>query len=236
MSKYIEVIVIVEGKTEQIFIETLLCPYLGNKNIGIHATQVSKPGQKGGDVRFERVKKDLEHHLKQRSDTYVTTLVDYYGTKEWPGLKEVRPGAEPQEIAETINTATKTEVVKLFFGQQAEKRFIPFIAVHEFETYLFSDSKTLSAELSIDVSQVDTVLAKFGQPEAINNSPETAPSKRLDLWTRTGKFPKTTKGLEIARKTGIEKIREKCPVFDAWLQTFETIQERTRHDGSMVQK
>ena len=47
MSDYIEVIAIVEGKTEQIFIESILAPYLGYKGIGIRATQVSKPGQKG---------------------------------------------------------------------------------------------------------------------------------------------------------------------------------------------
>jgi len=77
MSNYIEVIAIVEGKTEQIFIESILAPYIGHKNIGIRATQVSKPGQKGGDVRFSRVKRDLEHNLRQRTDTYVTTFIDY---------------------------------------------------------------------------------------------------------------------------------------------------------------
>ena len=82
MSDYIEVIAIVEGKTEQVFVESVLQPYLAQQNIFISATQVSKPGQKGGDVRFSRVSRDIERHLKQRPDTYVTTLVDYYGIKE----------------------------------------------------------------------------------------------------------------------------------------------------------
>ena len=46
MSKYIEVIAIVEGKTEQVFIQRVLAPYLGYKNIGMRVAQVSKPGQK----------------------------------------------------------------------------------------------------------------------------------------------------------------------------------------------
>lgn len=46
MSDYIEIMAIVEGKTEQIFIESILAPYLGYRNIGMYATQVSKPGQK----------------------------------------------------------------------------------------------------------------------------------------------------------------------------------------------
>jgi len=125
MSKYINVIAIVEGKTEQIFIENILEKYLGHKNIGIRATQLSKPGQKGGDVRFSRAKRDLGVHLKQRPDTYVTTFIDYYGTKEWPGLELVSPQALPGQIAKTINEATKTQVVSLFSEQQAERRFIP---------------------------------------------------------------------------------------------------------------
>ncbi len=230
MSSYVEVRVIVEGKTEQNFIERIVAPYLGNKNIGIVATQVSKPGQKGGDVKFERVKKDLRNHLKQRSDTYITTFVDYYGVKEWPGLNSVRPGATPYEIAETINTATKAEVVQLFAEQRADKRFIPFIAVHEFEAYLFSDSKILSSELEIDVSKVDAVIAECGEPEAINKSSKTAPSKRLDSWSKNGKFLKTSKGITIAHKIGIEKVREKCPVFNNWLKALETLLKENRHD------
>jgi hypothetical protein len=59
----------------------------------IVATQITKPGQKGGDVRFERVKKDLGMHLKQRPDTYVTLFVDYYGIKsDWPSLSGIRQG------------------------------------------------------------------------------------------------------------------------------------------------
>ena len=50
MNRYAEAIAIVEGATEEKFINSILAPYLGYRNIGMHATQVSKPGQKGGDV------------------------------------------------------------------------------------------------------------------------------------------------------------------------------------------
>ncbi len=225
MSDYIEVIVIVEGKTEQIFVESILAPYLGYKNIGMKATQVSKPGQKGGDVRFSRVKKDLRNHLKQRSDTYVSTFVDYYGISEWPELNRIPVQAGPSQIAKILNDAAKNEVVSLFPKLQAERRFVPYIAVHEFEALLFSDVNTLAGQLGIDVSEVNDVLDQFEQPEAINNNPQTAPSRRLDSWTVNGKFPKTTTGIAIARKIGIKKMRNRCPLFNAWLQTLETIQK-----------
>ena len=225
MSNYIEVIAVVEGKTEQIFIESVLNPYLANKNIFMRATQVSKSGQKGGDIRFVRAQKDIGLHLKQRKNTYITTFFDYYGAKEWPGLDTVPTNASPQQIAEHINTATAKKVNELFEAQRAEKRFIPYIAVHEFEALLFSDSEVLADKLGILQTKITAVLENCGEPEAINNNPSTAPSKRLDSWAETKKFPKTTQGIAIAREIGIEKMRDKCPQFNAWILRFEAILE-----------
>lgn len=81
MSNIIEAMVIVEGKTEQIFIRELVAPYLAAKKIYMSATQITKPGAKGGDVKFKRVKNDIEKHLKQRSNTYISLFIDYYGMK-----------------------------------------------------------------------------------------------------------------------------------------------------------
>ncbi|SDE55791.1 DUF4276 family protein [Desulfuromonas thiophila] len=223
MSNFIEVIAIVEGKTEEIFINSLLQPYLAQKMVFMTPTQVSKPGQKGGDVKFERVKKDLEIHLKQRADTYVTTLVDFYGVREWPGIDLVPANASPAQIAEIVNGATQAAVVELFAAQRADRRFIPHMAIHEFEALLFSDSASLATELDIAEEKVTAVLNECGEPEAINNSPVTAPSKRLDGWSRNGEFPKTTTGIAVARSIGIQRMREQCPLFDAWLQRFEAI-------------
>jgi len=59
MSDYIEIMVLVEGKTEEIFVKDLLGAYMAQKNIYLYPTQISKPGQKGGDVRFSRAQKDM---------------------------------------------------------------------------------------------------------------------------------------------------------------------------------
>ena len=66
---------------------------------------------------------------------------------------------------------------------------------------------------------MDKVLAECGSPEQINNSPETAPSKRLEKWN--GQYGKTTDGIAIAAAIGIVRMREKCPLFDAWLCALE---------------
>lgn len=217
MSDCVEVMAIVEGKTEVIFINSLVQPYLAARNVFIHPTQVTKKGQKGGDVRFSRVKKDIAAHLKQRSDTLVTTFVDYYGVKEWPGLGDVPVGAEPGHIASVVNNAAKQAIVDEFSAWRAEQRFIPYMAIHEFEALLFSDSHALAKELEVTAEEIDAVIADCGQAEAVNRNKETAPSKRLDKWSASGKFPKTTAGIAVASAIGVEIMRTKCPVFDGWI-------------------
>lgn len=225
MGRYIEVVPIVEGKTEQTFIEKLLAPYLGYRGIYLCATQISKPGEKGGDVKFSRAKRDLGNHLKQRPDTFVTTMVDYYGIKEWPGTERVPERATPAQIAGIINEETKEQVVTLFSDLWADSRFIPFIVVHEFEALLFSDIEILANQLGARVSEVSAVISKFKNPEAINSNPETAPSKRLDKWSPKKCFLKTTMGIKIAEEIGIDKMRQECPLFNSWLCQLEDIQK-----------
>jgi hypothetical protein len=221
MNKFIEVVIIVEGRTEQLFVEKLLSPYLASKNIFICATQVTKPGQKGGDVRFSRVQRDIGLHLKQRRDIYVTTLIDYYGTSEWPGMDQIVGNDSPEAIAEKINRSTKAEITSLYAEQAAERRYIPNMAIHEFEAYCFSDANILSEELKVEQSKISSIVDTCGSPERINNSHDTAPSKRLDKLSHNGKFNKTIAGINILKRIGIDCIRAKCPVFDHWIATFE---------------
>ena len=228
MSNPVEVYAIVEGKTEQIFIERILAPYLSPRGIYLRATQLSKPGQKGGDVRFDRVKHDVRNFLRQRADTYVSTFVDYYGLHDWPALDRLDAGAAPYDVADKLGAAAKQAIEIAFPETSAGRRFIPFVAVHEFEALLFSDSAILAAELGIKSGEIDSVLKACGGPEWIDNGPQTAPSKRLEQWCKPGPFGKTTDGIRIAEKIGIEKMRRQCPLFDGWLKRLEELRPGNR--------
>lgn len=218
-----EVVVIVEGLTEKIFIKDMITPYLAQKGVYLTPIVVSKPGQKGGDIRFARVKRDLELHLKQRHDTFVTLFVDYYGIRnDWPGIEDARRKKIPAKIAEAVNTATIEAVQSLFGQTDPNRRFIPFVAVHEFEALLFSDAGILAAELGIKTEKVEAILTECGEPEKINNSSETAPSKRLESLSGD-RFKKTSTGIAIARAVGLSKMRAACPLFDAWISTLENL-------------
>lgn len=223
MSDFAEIVVLVEGLTEKIFIADMLVPYLAGKSVFMTPIIISKPGQKGGDVRFDRVKNDIGLHLKQRCDTYLTLLVDFYGIKnDWPGLEEVNRQATPTKKAAEINRATKAQVGELFSGHDPDRRFIPYVAMHEFEALLFSDPQKLSEQLHVPKAKIDEILAECGEPEHIDNSPETAPSKRLEKLS--DRFKKTSTGIAVAKAIGLKKIRERCPIFNNWLTTIENLQ------------
>ncbi|NQU41503.1 MAG: DUF4276 family protein [Lentisphaerae bacterium] len=224
MSKQIAVTVIVEGPTEQRFIKDVLAPYLGARGIFMTPIVLSKPGQKGGDVRFVRAKNDIGRHLKQRKDAYVSLLVDYYGIGlDWPGLESVAKGASPREIAATICTATQLAVDAELAEHGSDRRFVPHISVHEFEALLFSDVTILADALHVDPQTIEAIIEECGEPERIDNSPVTAPSKRIEQLY--GRFKKTGNGIYIAGKIGVEKMREQCPVFDGWLIRLEALAE-----------
>lgn len=227
MNDYTEVVALVEGPTEKIFISDILSPYLAEKNVFMTPIIISKPGQKGGDVRFDRVKNDIELHLKQRRNTYLTLFVDFYGIKgDWPGLKEAKQQTVPSSKAAKINGATKKEVESLFENFEAERRFIPYIAMHEFEALLFSEPEKLVEFLHVPKPKIIKILAECGEPENINDSPETAPSKRLEVLS--DRFKKTSTGISIAKSIGIATIRKNCPIFNAWLVTLENLKGTCR--------
>ena len=216
-----EVYLVVEGATEQFFVERVLAPYCAMHGIYLHPTQVPKKGEKGGDVRFARVKTCVGNFLKQRGDTRVGTFFDYYGLKDWPSLDEVRSaqGLSTADIAKRLNDSAMSELSREFPALDVANRFVPFIAVHEFEALLFSDASLLASSLEIDVSDINETLRKYGSPEAINTHPDKIPSRQIEKWV-DGHYIKTVQGVAIADKIGIDKMRIACPNFNNWLNSL----------------
>ena len=212
--------ILVEGRTESRFVSEVLADYLAIKGIYARPTLLDKPGQKGGDVKFIRAKRDIGNHLKQWQDSYVSIFVDYYGIKsDWPGLNTANEKVSPSEIAKALNEAATDIISEEFAEQNAKQRFIPFVAVHEFEALLFSDPVILADGIGVEKDRINEILTECVEPEKINNSTETAPSKRLNrLYSG---YKKTVTGITIAKAIGIGKMREQCPVFNDWLIRLE---------------
>lgn len=222
MSDYAEIVALVEGQTERIFIADILVPYLSTRGVYMTPIIISKPGQKGGDVRFARVKNDIELHVKQRRDTYLTLFIDFYGIKsDWPGLEEAKQQTTPSRKALKINNATKIRVEELLGGNHVDRRFIPYVSMHEFEALLFSEPQKLAELLHVSQAKIEKILTDCGGPENIDDSPMKAPSKRLEKLSAG--YKKTLTGIAIARSIGLIKIRESCPIFNDWLTAVENL-------------
>lgn len=222
MSDFAEVVVLVEGPTEQNFVKELLVPALSLKGVFLKPIILDKPGEKGGDVKFARAQNDIERHLKQRSDTYLTLLVDYYGIKgDWPGYRESKNQSDHKRKARMMMEATAEEVARLFPDQNPSRRFIPYVSMHEIEALYFSDPACLAEKLGVITERVEEIVRKCGEPEAINDSNITAPSKRLD--ELSDRFKKTSTGIAIAKAIGLPRMREACPLFNEWLTKLENL-------------
>lgn len=103
-------------------------------------------------------------------------------------------------------------------------RFRFRLQVHEFEAYLFSEPEVVADHFgkSEKLAELNTILDNFGNdPEAINDDPQNAPSKRLSLIFPTFSKGKTSDGLLIAQKTGVAAIRGKCRRFDQLCGLFD---------------
>ena len=197
--------------------------------------RIGKPGHKGGDIRFDRAKNDIGIFLRQRTDTYVSTMFDYFRIdSEWPGRakvqRQIRNGGILTAVrkAEILEKETRHEIVKAFSDYNTESRFIPYIEMHEFEALLFSDVHILAEITEIDVTEFERMLEEFISPEEINDDPNNAPSKRIQALDNG--YRKVAMGKTVSEAIGIQAIRRQCPLFSNWLSKLEHLTEGVDDD------
>lgn len=101
------------------------------------------------------------------------------------------------------------------------QRFVPFVLMHEFEALLFSDCDRFANAIGQgDVADIlQAVRAQFATPEEIDDSPETAPSKRIKEIVPG--YDKPFMGNLAILEIGLATIRSECRHFDEWLARLE---------------
>lgn len=219
-----------EGQTEQTFADNLLKPHLAQHGVFMHnpvlIAHARKKGtvHRGGGRKYKPVKDDILRFLKQEkgSNVFFTTMIDLYAiAPEFPGLPE----------AESLrqNPIQRVEFLeKRFAADINDVRFIPYIQLHEYEAYLFSDPtcfEFLYDNCSDKVASLKTIADSYETPELINDSPDTAPSKRIITQFPAYEKAKVADGAQLAELIGLETIRNRCPHFNAWLSKLESLSE-----------
>lgn len=215
------IIIICEGRTEQSFCNDVLAPVFNQRGIFLETPTIKKNG--GGIVPWQALKHQIEKHLLEDSTARVTTFIDYYGLyahHEYPKWNEAERKTNRVERIDVLEQGMKEDI-----DLQLQFRFIPYIQLHEFEGLLFSDLTAFDSLFAdtdfLDYSYLKSTISENTNPEDINNSVETAPSKRLERIL--DKYNKVVYGTLLADEIGLSKIREKCPRFNNWIEQLVNI-------------
>ena len=218
----------VEGQTEQTFADTVLKPYLAHfgvymqKPVLVAHARKKRRIHRGGGRNFTAMQNDITRRLKEDSgsDAFFTTMIDLYALHaKFPGLKEAEKlRIDPYKRVEALE--------KSWLDETGDSRFIPFIQLHEFEAYLFTDVSQLALFFDNASSRVATlrkIVDDVQSPELIDDGQHTAPSKRIIEQFSEYDHLKPTVGPQMAELVGLENIRSKCPHFKRWIERLEKL-------------
>ena len=220
--------VLCEGQTEQGFVECVLKPYLINNGVAavksILVTTNKKKNARGGLVTYQHAYNDLITMLSMYQDGdyechIFTTMFDLYALpNDFPGY------AKAHSIADRYCRVAAFE--EAFATAIRSSRFIPYIQLHEYEALVFCGLDYLTdmyKESQKSIDKLKEVLNLIGNPELVNDSPDTAPSKRIiqaieGVKKHLYNYDKPKAGRYVAEKVGIEVLRKKCSHFNEWVE------------------
>lgn len=221
--------VLCEGQTEDRFANSVLKEHLKNFGIVVKTTILvtnKKKNIRGGMLSYQQAKTDLALLIKQHSKKtyekhFYTTMFDLYALpNNFPGY------ADAIKIPDCYAITKKLEEE---FGRDINHhQFIPYIQLHEFEALVFCGLEHLLIDypdMTKQVEELKKVLVSYGDnPEKINNSPVTAPSKRIiKAFESKHHYDKPKSGELVTGKVGIPLLKEKCLHFKEWIENLEKI-------------
>lgn len=218
--------IIVEGQTEETFVNKILGPHLGTVNVFVSARCVQtgrKRGRifRGGMISYLKAQNDIKLWMKedQGGNVRFTTMFDFYRLPgDFPGIEEAKQKCDPYKKIEIIEEKLGADI--------ASHRFIPYLQLHEYEALLFSDLDKFHHYYIDHNSQLNKLkqdVSGVTNPELINENPETAPSKRIIKFLPFYEEEKPSAGPIIAEHIGLKRIRSKCRHFHEWVSLLERL-------------
>ncbi|MFL6290747.1 MAG: DUF4276 family protein [Thermoanaerobaculia bacterium] len=113
-----------------------------------------------------------------------------------------------------------------FANDISDDRFVPYIQLHEYEAYLFSDPTWFGYFYDRHDKQIAALKAiadSYATPELIDDGQDSAPSKRIIAEIPDYEDAKSAVGPQVAELIGLNVIRDRCPHFAAWLARLEKL-------------
>ena len=222
----------VEGQTEETFVNEALAPYLyrfGMTRVGARLIgNARQRSRRGGIKPWGAARNDIVAHLREDQECIATTMVDYYGmpkagSRSWPGRSQAA-GLAFQHKAKTIEDELAADIRRTMGAGFDDRRFIPYVMMHEFEAMLFSDCERFGEAIGRPqlAPRFQEIRDQFATPEEIDDSPNTAPSRRIVKLVPD--YQKPSMGNVAALEIGFDRIRSECPNFRGWLKRLECTQ------------
>jgi Domain of unknown function (DUF4276) len=229
----VRVYCLVEGYAEANLVRLLLAPRLSSLGVDLFAPIVTtrrdrKAGRvhKGGGSSFQPYRNDLDLLIRQwrgKPEVWITTLMDVYGLPaDFPRRDEGYAIADHRGKAAFLE-----ERLAEVAGDLGATRFIPHLALHEFETLLLADVKalgTLFLDKESEIEQLARDIAGFPDVEAINHTPHGAPSKRIEKRIPIyGRYKRNDQSgaINVLDVVGLDVLRHHCRQFSEWISRLE---------------
>lgn len=218
----IRVHILVEGETEVTFVKQVLLPHFIPYGIHLLPRRLGRTRHKRGICTYPLAQREILITLKQEEQTFCTTMFDYYGMPlDWPQRKEAK-GKPFDQRSVMVEKAISTDIASRLGSRFDCSRFIPYVQMHEFEALLFSNPKVLADGLGLmEEEPIRHITDQFQSPEEINDSQQTAPSKRIARLN--AKYSKVTHGILISQRIGLDVMRTQCPHFNEWIEKLEAL-------------
>ena len=221
-----ELFFVVEGHTEEDFVNQVLSEHLWNFGVTTRVVKVGRSSAgRGGMTSYARLYDHLALLIRQRRNIWYTTMIDMFRIPtDFPGFETANKINNPVSRANALEKTMFEDITE----STGTRFFVPYIQLHEFEALLWADPKMLDSEFvgrgsRSKLAELEAINLQYETPEHINSQPEKAPSKRLEqLYGRA--FDKKVIGPLVTRNIGLERIRQACPRFGAWITKLEQLE------------
>ena len=215
---------IVEGQTEETFVNTVLRDHFAAQSISAVAHCVTTRRERrathlkyrGGLTTYKHARDDISRWVREDSsgDARFTTMFDLYRLpQDFPRYADAAEVSDPYARVELLEAALSEAI--------GDHRFIPYIQLHEFEALLFADPRKLDTQFvdhRIRIQQLVETATRFDSPELVDDGPTTAPSKRITAAIPEYESRKASAGPIVAAKIGLPVLQSQCRHFREWLE------------------
>jgi len=221
---------IVEGSSEEAFVNDVLIKHFASFNIFVSARKIktgwdrlnNKPS-KGGLLKYVQFRNDVLRWIesdRNQPQFWYTSMLDLYA---FPNDELSPYNASVQSINDPY---LKIDALETAIAQDIKhSQFIPYVQLHEFEAFLLVEPDRLISMYPDGQAGINRLKRDIGtkRPEEINESPQTAPSKRIIKYLPDYEGQKAQVGPLVAEDIGLIALRNNCRHFNDWIMKLEQI-------------